>query len=166
MDTTETWLPLPHDSKYHISSYGNLYSLKTKRVIKQREHKFGYPVVTLSHKGKVKTYTVHRLVAKVFIPNPLNYPEVCHIDNNPRNSKASNLRWDTKFNNDLDKIKYNTIPRGDKLPQTKLKEEQVKEIRRLYSTGKYTQKYLGIEYKIDPSVISDIVNMRIWKHIT
>lgn len=39
---------------------------------------------------------VHRLVAKAFIPNPLGYPIVDHLDCNPQNNNVSNLRWCTQ----------------------------------------------------------------------
>jgi hypothetical protein len=43
--------------------------------------------------GKKHHYAVHRLVAQAFIPNPDNKPEVDHIDSDPHNNKATNLRW-------------------------------------------------------------------------
>lgn len=38
-----------------------------------------------------KTYTLHLLIADLFIPNPDNLPQVNHKDGNKENNKASNL---------------------------------------------------------------------------
>ena len=40
-----------------------------------------------------KTFFVHELVAKTFVPNPDNLPYVEHIDGDRLNNCASNLRW-------------------------------------------------------------------------
>jgi hypothetical protein len=43
-------------------------------------------------------YSLHRLVAKIFIPNP-DKETVNHKDGNKLNSKASNLEWMTNSEN-------------------------------------------------------------------
>lgn len=43
--------------------------------------------------------SLHRKVAEAFIPNPLNLPEVHHIDGNKLNNHVSNLKWVTHQEN-------------------------------------------------------------------
>ena len=69
------------------------------KVLKQGTNHKGYPIVYLSKDGKQKTITVHRLVALTFIENPLNLPQVNHIDGNKTNNNVSNLEWcDNSYN--------------------------------------------------------------------
>lgn len=42
---------------------------------------------------KGRNYSVHRIVAETFIPNPNKYRTVDHIDRNPSNNNVVNLRW-------------------------------------------------------------------------
>lgn len=48
-----------------------------------------------NYKGEFVNVYHHRLVAEVFIPNPLNLPEVNHKDEDKSNCSASNLEWCT-----------------------------------------------------------------------
>lgn len=55
--------------------------------------------VVLSKDHKRYEFSLHRVVAENFIPNPDNKPEVNHIDNNPLNNCVSNLEWCTRSEN-------------------------------------------------------------------
>ena len=85
-------------------TYSNGSSRKFKgRVLKQTLKSSGYLCVKLcarSESKDKKTYNTHQLVAKVFIPNPNNYPCINHISEVKINNTADNLEWCTyAYNN-------------------------------------------------------------------
>lgn len=59
----------------------------------------GYYAVNTMVKGKQKHFYVHRLIAKAFIPNPENKPQVNHKDGNKLNNEIDNLEWVTSKEN-------------------------------------------------------------------
>ena len=65
-----------------------------------------YEAVTLTKDGVSKAYSLHRIVALAFLPNPDNLPEVNHKDENPLNNRADNLEWCThQYNIEYSKSK-------------------------------------------------------------
>ena len=93
------WRDIPgYEGKYQVSNTGQVRSLnynhtgKTK-ILKQGTTIHGYKQVILYKDGKHKRYSVHRLVAQAFIPNPNNLPQVNHKDENKTNNVAWNLEW-------------------------------------------------------------------------
>lgn len=100
-NTKEKWKNIQGYEEYQVSNTGKVRSLDYRSTSNVEELKlntniYGYKVVTLCKEGKPKHYSVHRLVAEAFIPNPNNYPIVNHKDENPSNNKADNLEWCTQ----------------------------------------------------------------------
>ena len=71
--------------------YGNGMMLPKRRQINRRNG-YLYSAITLAD-GKNHSRRIHVLVGKAFIPNPNNYPYVCHADDNKANPEADNLFW-------------------------------------------------------------------------
>ncbi len=103
----EVWKDIEGCSTHQISNLGRIFIKSNFRIELGTESK-GYRYVRIKDEsGNYHRYAVHRLVAKAFVPNPSNKPEVDHIDSNPLNNDASNLRWVTheeQYNNE-DSIK-------------------------------------------------------------
>lgn len=89
------------DYDYYISKEGKVYVVKKgyARELKQGSTKNGYIEIRLNTYTKGKHYSIHRLVADHFIPNPENKPEVDHIDRDRTNNNYTNLRWCTRKEN-------------------------------------------------------------------
>lgn len=90
---------------YDICDDGTVISLCYRRGNKEhpmaphKDTKGYYQVGLRNDKGK-KMLVVHRLVAMAFLPNPNNYEQVNHKDENKTNNCVDNLEWcDVKYNN-------------------------------------------------------------------
>lgn len=85
----EEWRIIREYPRYSISNMGRVKNNKTGRVLKHSLVN-GYPVVKLNN---THNYKIHRLVAKYFIANPDNLPQVNHKDRNRQNNIVENLEW-------------------------------------------------------------------------
>lgn len=111
MDPTTEWKDIPgYEGRYLVSSAGDVFGCKHKKVLKQRlTGQKAYKQVTLYDSDfKAKTWLIHRLVALTFIPNPEKLPWVLHWDDDPWNNKVDNLRWGTGADNAQDSIRNGT----------------------------------------------------------
>lgn len=81
---------------YYISRAGRLYSNYAKKFLGGYVGENGYLYYTF--KDKSREYA-HRLVAKAFISNPDDKPEVNHKDYDRLNNNDDNLEWVTTGEN-------------------------------------------------------------------
>ncbi len=164
----EIWKIL-HDSynssKYQISNYGRLKNINSSYVHKGTIDEEKYLYFTILTDDQIqKRISAHILVAKTFINNPGNLPEVDHINRNRSNNHVSNLRWST--------IKDNRNNRDT--PKSVLKLRRI--INQFDLNGNLIKKWGSITsvanfYNIDGSAISKVCRDKrktykgfIWKY--
>lgn len=131
----EEWRPIEgYEGLYEVSNTGFVRRVSDLMVLKFSDLK-GYCRVRLRKDGKRKMYLVHRLVAQAFIPNPLNLPQVNHIDENKKNNNIDNLEWCDQIYNNL----YGT--RLERIRQTRLENGSYTGLTRQEYKKEYMRKY-------------------------
>ena len=157
---TEIWKDIQgYEGFYQISNLGNVKSLervvnkgngilqhRKERIMNKRESVDGYYIAKLNVNKKSTSIAVHILVARHFIDNPNNYPEVNHKDCNRKNNQVDNLEWCThqqnvehskqlghyktksgcdnpNYKNDTLKIKYKNNPTLAKINNSRPREQ-------------------------------------------
>jgi len=154
-----------YEGLYKISNLGEVKSIKKGIILKDRISNCGYIRVVLCKCNNRKAISVHRLVAKNFIDNPKEKPDVNHIDGNKKNNKISNLEWVTKKENSLHsfKIGLQKPQKGINHGMASVSEGEVILIRKL--KGELKQKTIAWLFNMSTANISRIMNRKLWDHI-
>ena len=120
----EIWHPCAgYETHYEVSNFGNVRSLERMvmhplggkkiqyaRVLKQGKASNGYMLVSFSVDRIKSNQSVHRLVARAFISNESNKPQVNHKDGNKHNNCLDNLEWVTVSENGLHAYRVLKVP--------------------------------------------------------
>jgi phosphopantothenoylcysteine synthetase/decarboxylase len=118
----EKWKPIKgYEDAYMVSNFGQVKSKEKsvsigngatrffpEKIMKLTNQDSGsnYLRIALYKNQKGKLYSVHRLVADAFCKNPLNNNIVMHLDDNPSNNHATNLKWGTYSENNKGRNQY------------------------------------------------------------
>lgn len=112
----EIWHPCAgYETHYEVSNLGNVRSIERmvnnrlntglrkspQRLLKAGKSKSGYLIVSFCVDGVKSNQTIHRLVARAFLPNESNKPQVNHKDGNKHNNHLDNIEWVTVSENGL-----------------------------------------------------------------
>ena len=108
----ENWRFIEANSDYMVSDHGRILSFKgkSKWIISSSITAKGYEYVAIRQKGIYVGYSVHRLVATAFIPNPKRLPQVNHLDGNKLNNHVANLEWCDAYDNVMHAIRTGLRP--------------------------------------------------------
>ena len=156
-------------SRALIRGRGGLYILPEK-LLKIKVNRGGYQVVHL-RTNKNWYPTVHKLVAEAFIPNPENKQTVNHINGVKTDNKVENLEWATHSEQVIHAIATGLYKqpdislytkRGSENPISKIKEEDIPEIKKLRESG-MTYREIGEKYNIGISQVFRICKNQSWE---
>jgi hypothetical protein len=89
------WKTIPSFSNYEINILGQIKRKIKGKILSQSISSHGYYQVNIANKSR----RTHRLLAEVFIPNPLNLETVNHIDGDKLNNSLENLEWMSRSEN-------------------------------------------------------------------
>lgn len=121
----EIWKDIEgYENHYQVSNLGRVRSKEHSvpcrgnktRVVKGKirspqTNPRGYPIVVLCKENKLKTFTVHQLVAQAFIPDFIKGTEVNHKDGDKANSSVDNLEVSNRSHNQLHAVRTGLVPK-------------------------------------------------------
>lgn len=162
----EIWRNINEWEGYLISNTGKVKKGEKLVSLSPNKNRNNYVYVyhhNTSHKPRA--LSVHRLVARYFIPNPINKPCVNHIDNDTQNNCMSNLEWVTHKENIAHTIKQGRKVQfvGVACPQAKLTEETVRSIKNHKGILSYVK--IAEKFNTNYSNVAHIMRGTRWGHL-
>lgn len=153
------FVPVPGFEEYLVSIDGVFLNRRNRKPLKfSDERSSQYPRVKLNN----KRYNVHRLLAKAFIPNPNNLPQVNHKDGDKFNYSIDNLEWCSGQYNMTHAKEKGLLVKGTQVHTNKLDEIQVLTIR---ECSGLKHKEIASYFGVSESTVQAIIKKRNWKHL-
>jgi hypothetical protein len=123
-------------------------------------YKWGYGALGTTRGGRQKLESAHRLSYQHFVGDPGEL-FVLHQCDNPRCCNPDHLRLGTPADNSADMVSKGRQKRGSALPQAKLTDADVRQIRDCVSSGK-SQAQAAREYGVCHAHVHRIVTGKAW----
>lgn len=153
------------EGRYAVTEDGRIWNHKRKIFMKYHPDADGYLTFRPSRDGRYSYLKIHRIVAKAFVPNPENKPQVNHLDGDKTNNHASNLEWCTAKENMHHAIRTGLIRQdGDQHVNAKLTREEVLTIRNRLVEG-CSHRSLAIQHGVTIGTISNIKTKRRYANV-
>lgn len=159
----EEWKQIPdYEGLYQASNFGRIKN-KKGLIMKQNIGDNGYKRISLYKDKRYKLEYVHILVAKSFIPNPLNKSEVNHKDAIKTNNNVNNLEWVTRRENHFHAVAMGLKPICPTKGKYDTDNPCVKPIYQYDLNGNFIKKWdsrnqAAFYYNVTPNSISRCMN--------
>ena len=155
--------------RYMVSENGDVFSrIRATRFLRACLNPAGYPYVSLMEDdagAKGIKICVHILVARAFIPNPLDLPCVNHKNGIKVDVFYKNLEWSTYSANNIHAmdtgLNWNV---GATHYAAKIDEDTVRYVRALVASGLMHQE-VADRFGLKRKHVTKIVNRKIWARV-
>lgn len=174
----EKWSPvLGYEGLYEISTHSRVKSIERTAyrsdgiyryvpqiLLKLNPNSDGYLMMILSKDGIQKNMCVHIMIAKIWVDNPNNHPEVNHIDGNKLNNLPTNLEWGTHRYNMQHAYKTGLVGilKGSNVHCAVINEMIAMKIFKSSDKGIDISK----RYNVSTNIVSAIKTGKTWNHVT
>ncbi len=173
------WKDIKGFEGYQASNTGDIRSVKrtiankdgflctySGRILKSSITKKGYKKVYPTIHCKKYSKAVHRLVAIAFIENPMNYPQINHIDCDKLNNNTENLEWCNNSQNQKHAFKNGMQSNlGSKCPTAKINESIASDIKKMIKDRVYNLAEISRILAVSYHIVKDISRGRTWTHV-
>ncbi len=122
----------------------------------------GYGSFSIGYTTVVSTRVSYYLHYKI---DPIG-KSVLHKCDNPSCCNPNHLFLGTPNDNSKDMVNKNRQAFGESVKTSKLNENDIIDIRKIYADGKLTQEQIGDIYGVSKTTIRRIVIKTIWKHVS
>lgn len=162
----EEWRHVENYANYQISNFGRVKSFWNGKIkILKPTLALDYLRVDLGDGKKHRHFVIHRLVAKAFLPNPDNKPQINHKDTHKFNNYVGNLEWCTASENGKHAFLtgLNENAKGSNDSQAKLTKEQVMLIR--LNKDNLSQQQLAKKFGVSRKTIGRVLANKTYKNV-
>jgi hypothetical protein len=162
---------LKEHSGCRVGSDGSFWRFKAGRWVRiygsKNDHNNWLVIIPGGTAKSRRCVKIAVLVLTAFVgPKPPGM-ECCHKDDNKDDNSIENLYWGTHKENMLDRDRHglNVNHRGSAHGMSKLTEERVREIRKLWETGTRNQALLARMFNVTPGTIRQVIKRKTWNHV-
>jgi hypothetical protein len=173
----EIWNDIPgYESLYQVSNLGRVRSLDRRiksrwpvgrsikgRVIIQGIDMAGYYWFRLSKDGAVSMLHTHNAVMQTFVgQRPYNH-DIHHINGDNKDNRLENLCY--MLESEHIRTIHPNPPKGEKSPNAKVTENDVRTMRKLYEAGTHAKRQIARMYGLSQKSARNIIERKSWKHV-
>lgn len=106
-----------------------------------------------------KLYSLHRMVAEVFIPNPENLPQINHKNGDKADNRVANLEWATQSQNIQHRLDELKVGMDTNHKSTKIPSKEIKILRWKKSIGyPLNLREIAKKWGLDVKYLGKIIN--------